>query len=64
MTCPNCGSQSLLWDTYLVTTIPPVGNYIPRPKFLLVCNDCSETLQTIELDAVADYLNSIKWKIA
>jgi hypothetical protein len=63
MKCPNCDSNDVMWDTYFVVTIPPIGSYIPRPKFVLGCNSCSETLQTIDLDDVAEFLNSIKWKV-
>lgn len=59
MKCPNCDSIKLSWDSYQVTTIPPIGSSIPAPKLVLGCDECSETVKSVDLDAIADLLNRL-----
>jgi hypothetical protein len=57
--CPNCGSDRVQWDSWFTTTIPTTGNYIPFPKLILVCEECSETIRSVDLDGVAKFLNEM-----
>ena len=59
MKCPNCEGNRLLWDSYYVTTIPTVGMYVPEPKIILACEECSETVRSVDLDGVAKFLNDM-----
>lgn len=59
--CPECGSDKLSWDPWFPTAIPPIGS-LKHPCFVLGCDECSATVTTIDLDAVAILLNTIAWR--
>ena len=60
MRCPNCNSIKLSWDSFEITTVPPTGNTIAAPKMVLGCDECSETVKTIDLGTVANLMNNLK----
>lgn len=59
--CKVCGSDSLTWDTSNISTSGvPQGRLNTRDVqcvFFLGCDNCSETLVTVNADKVATLLN-------
>lgn len=59
--CSNCGSKSLSWGAFVrASSDIPQGRLRTsdvRGFFSLGCNDCSESLQVVSADEIADHLN-------
>lgn len=64
--CPNCEGTSFTWGTSLVKN-QNICNGLLRISdvsavFYLGCDDCSETLQVVSPDLVAEELNKINYQ--
>lgn len=67
-TCKECGGSDLIWFT---TNINKTGiaegrlrTHEPTCRFVLGCNDCSETLAAVDADRIADRMNSEQSELA
>lgn len=63
-TCKECGSKDLTWQT---SNIVENGIQQGRLKtedvtcvFFLGCNECSETLEILQADRVAEFMNELR----
>ena len=60
-TCRECGSTALSW--FAQNTVPSgiqqnrLNTHDVKCIFVLGCDDCSETLKTVGVDSIADWLN-------